>query len=340
MAMRRALTFSCCIHMSLMVAVLLLAFIEPMRKPPKVPKFDVRFVPFGDKNGGRREGGPGGGKTAPTPKPAATPAPAATANTIVAPQATAAPKPPEPAKPAEPKATPAPKKEPIPQKKTTDTKKIIKKTKDKDIVEKITPKPTPEPKKEDPPPDKKAEKAEKAEKPEKTEKTEKPAEPAPKTEATPGASEVAAASPAPAAAAGTPGPVVRLPSEGPPGPATGPGVGPAIGGPAGPGLVMAPLGDPAGMGDNYAMRALFLIEQNFRPSSYRPGVTCVVTFHITKIGAIEKDSVRVTTSSGWPDLDQSALRAVLNTAKLPELYDTFNKPYMEVAVTFAFDRRL
>jgi len=94
-----------------------------------------------------------------------------------------------------------------------------------------------------------------------------------------------------------------------------------------------------GLGDGYAGQALWLIEQNFRPP-YSAPTKAVLQFKILPDGTIDPESIAIRTSTGRPDLDQSAVRALKITNKLPPLYDEYAKSYMEVTVTFDYDRKL
>jgi protein TonB len=88
---------------------------------------------------------------------------------------------------------------------------------------------------------------------------------------------------------------------------------------------------------NYAQNALFLIQQNFRPPYSAPNLRCVVYFQILKDGTITQ--ARIKQSSGRPDLDQAAMRALSETELLPALYDHYSKPFMEAEVVFEFEKR-
>lgn len=92
------------------------------------------------------------------------------------------------------------------------------------------------------------------------------------------------------------------------------------------------------LGSAYYSIALFQIQQNFKPPRTRPGITCEVQFRIMRNGEIR--NIRVVESTGYPDLDQSAMRALQVTARLPELYDTFPDEFIDVRVTFDFEKEL
>jgi TonB family protein len=92
------------------------------------------------------------------------------------------------------------------------------------------------------------------------------------------------------------------------------------------------------LGNAYYSIAVFQIQQNFKPPQTRPGITCDVQFRIMRNGEIR--NIKVMRSTGHPDLDQAAVRALQVTARLPELYDTFPDEFIDVRVIFDFEKEL
>jgi TonB family protein len=90
------------------------------------------------------------------------------------------------------------------------------------------------------------------------------------------------------------------------------------------------------LGDAYNSIALFMIQQNFKPPRTGPGVTCVVQFRIMRDGEIK--NIKIYRSTGHADLDQSAQRALQETVRLPELYEFFKSDFIDVRVTFDFQK--
>ncbi len=128
----------------------------------------------------------------------------------------------------------------------------------------------------------------------------------------------------------TPGPMIDV--KGLPSAAAGHYTGPSVN------TNMLSTGGPLmELGENYAYNALYIIQQNFRPPYTLAGVSCVVEFKVMRDGTINEPKIK--TPSGRSDLDQSAIRAIHDTGRLPELYDGFNKPFMEAEVTFEFEKR-
>jgi len=91
-----------------------------------------------------------------------------------------------------------------------------------------------------------------------------------------------------------------------------------------------------GTGQTYGRMALFRIQQNFKPPYNLPGVQTIVQFKVLRDGTIA--DMNIIKGSTRADLDQAALRALKDTEKLPELYDSLTQPFIEVAVTFEFER--
>lgn len=93
------------------------------------------------------------------------------------------------------------------------------------------------------------------------------------------------------------------------------------------------------LGPEYTYMALYAIQQNFRPPRHRQGVKCVVQFRIMKSGKIDTRTIKVIKSTGRPDLDQSAVKALERTGTLAELYDEYPEDFVVVKVTFDFQKR-
>ncbi len=118
--------------------------------------------------------------------------------------------------------------------------------------------------------------------------------------------------------------------------AAGTGAGPGAGGPG------RGFGSGAGvmsLSESYAYMALFQIQQQFKPPYMKSGVQCVVSFHILQDGTIDQQSVKIISSTGRTELDQAALRALTDTAKLPPLYDGFNKQFLEAEIVFEYEKQ-
>lgn len=318
--MFRSLTISLGAHMMLVIALVVLSYVSPPT-PHVVPVMNVRIL--------KPMTAPLLGEPSRSAPSAPAPAPPAAPPKVQAEPSPAPPPPPEPAKPT-PAATPAP---PPPKKSDNKNRKeIVEDVKKKDIVE-LTPTPAPTP------------------------ETTPSAELTPKPEATPAST--AKPGPAPArtpqpakspgpAPSGTPPPV---PSTVMPAgtdktqPGSKPGPAPAV--PAGVvgtgparGLAVGPVSTDGALmeqGEAYNSRVLFAIQTNFKPPYEQPGATCSIQFRIMKDGEI-KDA-KVARSSGRSDLDQAAMRALVETARVPSLYDDFPKEFIEVQVTFDFQKR-
>lgn len=207
------------------------------------------------------------------------------------------------ATPAPPKATPAPAPAPkkVEVKKPASRKEVVKER----VVAKVTPEPTPA-------------------------ETPKPKEtPAPTPEATPEAK----TTPAPTPAA-TPAPTAEPTPAAPAVPAIPAGTLPAQ--PTAQVGTLSAQGTMLEMGPAYSQQVLFLIQRNFKPTYAPAGTTASVEFRITRDGTIQ--NARIKKSTGRADLDQFALRALRDTARLPPFYDNFPKPFIDVEVVFDYER--
>lgn len=92
---------------------------------------------------------------------------------------------------------------------------------------------------------------------------------------------------------------------------------------------------PGGLGATYSGRVLAMIEANFhRPSEM--DVQAVLRFTILKDGTISPESIAIVKTSGYAHMDQAARRALLDTGKLPPLYEGFSQNQLTVNVTFDF----
>lgn len=236
------------------------------------------------------------------PEARATPTPAPPASTP-APTPPPKPQPPEPTPPP-PKLTPAPAPKKIEVKRPEQRKEVVKEL---EVVE--TPEPTPEPTPTATP------------EPEKT--------PAPTPEPTPEPTKTPAPTPEPTPAA-TPEPTPAST----PAPAIPMDVLPEqpkrqVGAVSAQGMILE-------LGPAYSQQVLFLIQRNFKPTYAPPGTTATVEFRITRDGTIQNP--RIKKSTGRPELDAFALRALRDTARLPPFYDNFRKPFIDVEVVFDYER--
>ena len=94
-----------------------------------------------------------------------------------------------------------------------------------------------------------------------------------------------------------------------------------------------------GMGDInqiYFVIALSKIEPFFKPPISRAGMECRVRFYIQRDGTIS--NIQIDKSTGISTYDQSAVQA-LEQAKLPPLYDGIKESYLDVVVTFNYERK-
>lgn len=112
------------------------------------------------------------------------------------------------------------------------------------------------------------------------------------------------------------------------------GTGTGPGGPGGPGG-----GGPLDANQTYLLNAMAKIQQYFKPPQTRPGVQCRVRFFIQKDGTITNIQVVAGQSTGLPSWDQFAIQALEQTEKLPPLYDSCKENYLDVFVTFSYDRK-
>jgi TonB family protein len=90
------------------------------------------------------------------------------------------------------------------------------------------------------------------------------------------------------------------------------------------------------LGRSYYPQMLDKIGMNFTPPRVARGqYQCLARFRITREGFIKDPEI--VKSSGRPELDSAAIRALLDTAKLPALYDDFKGgSYAEVTVIFQY----
>ena len=98
-------------------------------------------------------------------------------------------------------------------------------------------------------------------------------------------------------------------------------------------------GGGGGLGDinqTYFVIALSKIEPFFKPPISRAGMECRVRFYIQRDGTIS--NIQIDKSTGISTYDQSAVQA-LEQAKLPPLYDGIKESYLDVVVTFNYERK-
>lgn len=224
--------------------------------------------------------------------------PEAVATPAPPPPPTPRPQPPKPTPPP-PKATPAPAPKKVEVKRPAATKEVVKELE----VIKETPEPTPAPTPE----------------PEKTPAPTPQPTPEPTPDVTPAPTPVTTPAPTPAATPGPSIPIEALPQQ----PQT------QVGAVSAQGMMLE-------LGPAYSQQVLFLIQRNFKPTYAPAGTTAIVEFRITRDGTIQ--NARIKKSTGRPDLDQFAMRALRDTARLPPFYDNFPKPFIDVEVVFDYER--
>lgn len=91
----------------------------------------------------------------------------------------------------------------------------------------------------------------------------------------------------------------------------------------------------SGLPEYYAQQALAVLSSNFRiPPEMANQARAVVGFRISRDGTLS--NIRILTSSGDPERDKLALRAVEITRKLAPFPDDFEKAYVDAEAAFRF----
>jgi hypothetical protein len=89
--------------------------------------------------------------------------------------------------------------------------------------------------------------------------------------------------------------------------------------------------------DNYMLRVTNRITDNYSPPRGRADQVTRMRFRIqnnprTRFGEIT--NIAMVRSSGFPEFDAAAFRALSETATLPPLYVSYEEPFMEIEVSF------
>lgn len=103
------------------------------------------------------------------------------------------------------------------------------------------------------------------------------------------------------------------------------------------------LTDPLGVDFNSYLRSLYsLVRTKWRaalPSSVRKGDKGVVSirFRVLEDGKVADDSLKVLSSSGKSEFDNTGLNAIRDAAPFDHLPSKFSRPFIELRMTFYYN---